>query len=137
MKSIALGLLLLGAIYSGLAQEIPIKIVFDVTSPNEKVHQAAIRHAKAMAKAYPNSQFEVVVYSGAIDMVLDGKSSVQEDIESLADHANVKIVVCQGTMKRYKVDQSQIITGVESVEDGIVEIVERQNEGWGYIKEAL
>ncbi len=137
MKSIALGILLLGVVYSGIAQEVPIKIVFDVTSSNEKVHQAAIRHAKAMSKAYPNSQFEVVVYSGAIDMVLKGKSSVQDDIESLADNDNVKIVVCQGTMKRYNVDMSQIIDGVGSVEDGILEIVERQQQGWGYIKEAL
>jgi uncharacterized protein len=39
-------------------------------------------------------------------------------------------------MKRYKVNESQLIVGVEIVPDGILEIVQRQAEGWGYIKEA-
>ena len=58
------------------AQEKPVKIVFDVTSSNTDVHKSAVRHVKAMSEAYPNSKFEVVMYSGAMDMVLKDKSSV-------------------------------------------------------------
>ena len=117
-----------------LAQENPIKIVFDVTSSDEKVHQAAIRHAKAMSNAYPQSQFEVVVYSGAMNMVLKGKSSVQSEIEGLPGNATV--VVCEGTMKRHQANSSDLIDGVGTVPDGIMEIVSKQSEGWGYIKES-
>jgi intracellular sulfur oxidation DsrE/DsrF family protein len=39
-------------------------------------------------------------------------------------------------MKRHKVDVSQLIPGVTTVPDGILEIIKRQSEGWGYIKEA-
>ena len=118
------------------AQEKPVKIVFDVTSSNVKVHGAAVRHVKAMAKAYPDSKFEVVMYSGAIDMVLKEKSSVAYDMEVLTKNKNVSFVVCEGTMKRHKIDKSQLISGVTTVPDGILEIVERQAEGWGYIKES-
>ena len=117
------------------AQEKPVKIVFDVTSNDTAVHKSAMRHVKAMSEAYPNSKFEVVMYSGAMDMVLKGKSSVEEDMEALAKKDNVKFVICEGTMKRHKVDKSQIILGVESVPDGILEIIEKQQEGYGYIKE--
>jgi len=117
------------------AQEKPVKIVFDVTSNDTAVHKSAMRHVKAMSEAYPNSKFEVVMYSGAMDMVLKGKSSVEEDMEALAKKDNVKFVICEGTMKRHKVDKSQIIPGVESVPDGILEIIEKQQEGYGYIKE--
>jgi len=116
-------------------QEKPVKIVFDVTSSNTAVHKSAMRHVKAMSEAYPTSKFEVVMYSGAMDMVLKDKSSVEEDMEALAKKDNVKFVICEGTMKRHNVDKSQIISGVESVPDGIIEIIERQQEGWGYIKE--
>jgi intracellular sulfur oxidation DsrE/DsrF family protein len=39
-------------------------------------------------------------------------------------------------MKRYQVDVSQLIPGVTTVPDGILQIIKRQAEGWGYIKEA-
>ena len=65
-------------------EEKPVKIVFDVTSNDAKVHQAAIRHVKFMSQAYENAEFEVVMYSGAKDMFLKETSSVAEDLEALA-----------------------------------------------------
>ena len=118
------------------AQENPVKIVFDVTSQNTKVHESTIRHVKAMSNAYPDSKFEVVMYSGAMDMVLKDKSAVAEDVEMLAKKDNIDFVICQGTMKRHEVDSTQLIKGVRSVPDGILEIIEKQKEGWGYIKES-
>ncbi|WP_298238808.1 DsrE family protein [uncultured Algibacter sp.] len=117
------------------SQEEPVKIVFDVTSNNTSVHKSTVRHVKAMSAAYPNSQFEVVMYSGAMEMVLKEKSVVAEDIANLIQKNNVDFVICEGTMKRHKAEASDIIEGVRSVPDGILEIVTKQNEGWGYIKE--
>jgi hypothetical protein len=119
------------------AQEKPVKIVFDVTSDNTKVHGSTMRHVQLMSQAYPDSKFEVVMYSGAIDMVLKEKSTIATDMETLiANNKNVSFVICEGTMKRHKIDASQLIPGVISVPDGILEIIMRQAEGWGYIKEA-
>jgi len=136
MKKTAILILSLFMMTNLTAQEKPVKIVFDVTSSNVKVHGAAVRHVKGMSKAYPDSKFEVVMYSGAINMVLKDKSSVAVDMEALAKNKNVSFVVCEGTMKRYKIEKSQLISGVTTVPDGILEIVERQAEGWGYIKES-
>ncbi len=118
------------------AQDNPVKIVFDVTSSNTNVHGAAVRHAKLMSQAYPDSQFEVVIYSGALAMALKDKSSVYSDMEELLANKNVSVVVCQGTMAREKATMDDLIPGVTSVPDGILEIIKRQKEGWGYIKEA-
>ena len=117
------------------AQEKPVKIVFDVTSDNVKVHQSAIRHVKAMSKAYPDSEFEVVMYSGSMDMALKDKSSVAEDMKELAQNKNVSFKVCEGTMKRHNISATDLIPGVGTVPDGILEIINKQEEGWGYIKE--
>ena len=119
-----------------VAQENPVKIVFDVTSADEGVHQTAMRHIKMMSAAYPDSEFELVVYSGAINMVTDGKSSVQDDIIALSENDNVQIKVCEGTMKRKGITTNELLPGVGTVPDGILEIVTKQGQGWGYIKEA-
>lgn len=118
-----------------MAQTKPVKIVFDVTSNSEETHQSTLRHVTMMAEAYPGSEFEVVIYGGALPMVLKNDSSVSKEILSFKDHENVSFKVCEGTMKRYQVDKTQLLSGVETVEDGILEIVTKQSEGWGYIKE--
>jgi intracellular sulfur oxidation DsrE/DsrF family protein len=117
------------------AQEKPVKIVFDVTSSNASVHKSAIRHVKAMSEAYPDSKFEIVVYRVAKEMLLKDKSEVAEDLSILTTHNNIDFVMCEGTMKRHKIDASDLMDGVRSVPDGILEIVQKQSEGWGYIKE--
>jgi len=135
MKKYILLVITLVLTFNISAQENPVKIVFDVTSSDVNVHQAAVRHVKMMSRAYPDSEFEVVMYSGSIDMVLKDKSSVAEDMEELAKNDNISFVVCQGTMKRHKISEDQIIPGVKQVPDGILEIINKQQEGWGYIKE--
>ena len=119
-----------------VAQEKPVKIVFDVTSGDEGVHSSTMRHVKAMSEAYPKSQFEVVMYSGSLNMALKNKSSVEQDMADLAKKDNISFVMCEGTLKRHKVDKSELIDGVKTVPDGILEIINKQKKGWGYIKES-
>ena len=114
----------------------PVKVVFDVTSKDEATHQAVVRHATMMADAYPDSEFAVVVYGGALPMLLKNQSTVSEEILKFTDSPNVSFIVCEGTMKRYKVEKSQLLPGIKTVPDGILEIVLKQADGWGYIKEA-
>ena len=118
------------------AQTKPVKIVFDVTSSDTLTHQAVLRHVSSMAAAYPQSVFEVVVYGSAMPMFVKGKSTVSNAIQKLESNPNVSFKVCEQTMARYKVDKSQLVGNVGTVPDGILEIVNKQAEGWGYIKEA-
>ena len=130
-------LLLLGLLLSiaAISQTQPVKIVFDVTSGDPSVHQSAMRHISMMSNQYPDSEFEMVIYSSALDMVLKEKSSVSKDLEDLAKKENVSFKVCQMTLDRYKLTTANLIPGVGSVPDGILEIVMKQKQGWGYSKE--
>jgi intracellular sulfur oxidation DsrE/DsrF family protein len=118
------------------AQTKPVKIVFDVTSADPATHQSTMRHVKSMASNYPDSDFEVVLYSGSIDMVLKEKSTVADEIISFAGNDHVSFKVCAMTLKRKEIDKSELLVNVEVIPDGILEIVTRQSEGWGYIKES-
>ena len=136
MKRFTLLSVLLAGFAIGLqAQSNQYKVVFDITSKDSSDHKAVLRHAAGMADSYKGSDVEVVVYGGAITMVLKDKSIAASDVEKLAT-SNVKIKVCAVTMKRYNIDKSMLIPGVEVVPDAIVEIITKQGAGWGYIKEA-
>ena len=129
-------LLLLGLSAIGYGQTKPVKIVFDVTSKDTLTHQAVLRHINGMASAYPNSSFEVVVYGAAVSMFQKEKSTVSKEIATASSQKNVSFVVCEQAMKRHNIDKSQLLPGIVMVPDGIMEIVMKQGEGWGYIKEA-
>ena len=118
------------------SQEKTFNVVFDVTSSNVKTHQIAVRHVELMSSSYPNSKFEVVLYGGSIEMALDKKSSVRQSILALSQKDNVDFVICEASMRKHKVIKSDLVKGFKTVPDGILEIVEKQIQGWGYIKEA-
>ena len=121
--------------FVAIAQTNPVRIVFDITSKDTLAHQGALRHVTMMSKAYPQSTFEVVIYGSALQMVVKGKSTIEKDLTTFAGNKNVSFKVCAATMKRNNVDKGQLVTGVEVVPDAIMEIVTKQGEGWGYIKE--
>lgn len=132
-------LLILFAMMSGLtlsAQSEAVKVVFDVTSADENTQGAALRHLKLMNDSYPDSEFELVIYGKALPMVLKEKSPFAENIQAFLGNDRVSIKVCEITLKRKEIDKDQLLPGVETVPDAIMEIVKRQSEGWGYIKES-
>lgn len=129
-------LLLFIAPLTTLAQKKPLRIVFDVTSKDTLTHQAVLRHVKGMAAAYPDAALEVVIYGGAWPMVVKGKTSSGAVVEELAQAKNVAFKICGITMERFKVGKNDLVSGVEVVPDAIIQIVTRQGEGWGYIKES-
>jgi hypothetical protein len=136
MKTLLLMVFLGGISHVVNGQTKPVKILFDVTSKDSLTHQAVLRHVKGMSSTYANSNFEVVVYGGAIPMLLKDKSTVSDAIQSVSANKNVTFAVCAETMRRQNIDKSQLVPGVIVVPDAIMEIVTKQGEGWGYIKEA-
>lgn len=117
------------------SQDQAVKVLFDVTSSSEKVQEAAVRHADMMSQYYSNSEFEVVIYGGASAMAVQGKSTVADRIASMAERENVKVFLCQGTMKRKGIKEEELLPGIGTVPDAIMELALKQQQGWSYIKE--
>ncbi len=135
MKSWLSLVLMVVAVTVTTAQDPSVNILFDVTSSDVKVQEAAVRHVKMMSAAYPNSKFEVVMYGGSSQMAIKGKSTVEEQLQELVGRDNVSFVMCEGTLKRKEIDKADLIEGIGTVPDGIMELVTKQQQGWGYIKE--
>ena len=116
------------------AQNNAYKVVFDITSSDSTDHQSLIRWLNGISKSNPNAKMEVVFYGKSLPMVTIGKSVVAEEVQKLAKNKNISFRVCEMALKRYQLTKSDLLPGVETVPDGIAEIVQRQTEGWGYIK---
>ena len=112
----------------------PYKVVFDLTSADPLDQQAVIRWIKEISAVNPKTEMEVVMYGRGLDLVVSGKTAMASDVSEAMTTAHAKFNVCAIAMKNQKVDTSQLLPNVQTVPDGIGEIVGKQNAGWGYIK---
>lgn len=119
--------------YVAVAQK-DYRVVFDFTSKDTTDQRAVIRWLDGISKGNPNARLEVVMYGQGLDLVTQGKSYVSADVIRLAANKNISFRVCEVAMKNHNIDKSQLLQGVETVPDGIYEVISRQREGWGYIK---
>ena len=110
------------------------KVVFDLTSKDSLDQQAVIRWLREIVKTSPDAKMEVVMYAKGVNMVVKDKSSVAEAVTELATNKNISFKVCAVALKNQGIDKSQLLPGVQTVPDGIYEIITKQREGWGYIK---
>jgi len=112
------------------------KVVLDLTSGDSISQQTAVRWVSEITKAEPTAQVEVVMFGKGLPLAIKDKSAVADAVTSLATNKNVAFKVCSVAMANQKVDKSQLLPGVQTVPDGIYEIISKQHEGWGYIKVA-
>jgi intracellular sulfur oxidation DsrE/DsrF family protein len=117
------------------AQKVPYNVVFDVTTGDTIVHRMVTRWVSEIINEDPTANVEVVFYAKSLDMIT-GKSTVTDSIVKYAAMKNVKFRVCEVAMKNNHVEKSMLLPGVETVPDGIYEIVKKQHDGWAYIKAA-
>ena len=135
MKKIFLiAALLVGNILQSAAQQKPFNIVFDLTTSDTATHQRVIRWINGILASHPDAKMEVVFYGKALDMIVKDKSTVAGDVIKLGTEKKVTFAVCEHAMKVSNIDKNQLLNGVTTVPDALIELVTKQAEGYGYIK---
>ena len=79
-----------------------------------------------------NVDVEIVAYGPGIGM-LKSDSVVGNRIEE-AVKAGVKVVACENTMRGQKLTPVDMLSGIGYVGAGVVELMQRQQQGWAYIR---
>ena len=121
----------------GLAQarqEHPYRVVFDLTSRDTLEQRAVLRWIREVSTSSPDAQMEVVMYAKGFELVMPERSAYIAEVREAMRRPNVSFKVCAIALKNNNVAQGQLLPGVATVPDGIREIVEKQQDHWGYIK---
>jgi intracellular sulfur oxidation DsrE/DsrF family protein len=111
----------------------PHRIIMQLTSGDTLVHKNLMKQFKNMKEAAPTMQIEVVCHGPGMDMLMSDRSIVQPKLEEFAAQGIV-FLACENTIKERKLDRSKVIPEAGYVKAGIIHIVERQEDGWSYIK---
>ena len=133
-KIIVIALVLLVYNSSASCQNVPYNVVFDITNNEPAIQQRMIVLIKEIISASPDAKVEVVFYGNSIAVIDKNKSAVSDDISKLSENKQVQFRACAVAMKKHDLDETGLVRGVETVPDGIYEIVKKQAAGYGYIK---
>jgi len=135
MRKLIFLLLLLSGTTGLIAQDGPRqhRIVMQLTSGDTLVHKNLMKQFRNMKEASPTLQLEVVCHGPGMDMLMGDRSVVREKVTEYAGKGIV-FLACENTIAERKLDRSKVLPEAGYVKAGIIHIVERQEDGWSYIK---
>jgi len=119
--------------------ENPRKFVFPLTSDDEYEISHVLSSASNVMKFYGPEKCEVAIvcYSkGMVALLKKTKfrdETIKKRLRSLMTY-DVEFIACGNTMRTFQIKKSDLMDGVDVVTAGIVELIERQVDGWIYIR---
>lgn len=118
---------------STVVVEEPMKIVFQLSTGDTLAHKALMKQLGNITSVEPGVKIEVVCHGPGLDMLRKDKSTVADKINEYTQKGIV-FNACEFSMKERNVSPEQILPSAKYVKAGIVYIVNKQREGWSYIK---
>jgi len=107
------------------------QIVFSIKSANDEDINHVLSTANNVLKFYGPEKvhMRIVAYYHGIKALLKSEKDIAVRVDALMLY-NVEFVACGNTMKTKKIKEEELIDGVEIVTAGVVEMVERVQDGW-------
>lgn len=136
MKTYLLLIALLAGVFTAQAQDKAVRqhrIVMQLVSGDTLVHKGLMRQLRNMLEAAPTMQMEVVCHGPGMDLLMSDRSIVADKVQDFSGRGIV-FLACENTIKEKQLDRSMVLPVAGFVQAGIIHIVERQEDGWSYIK---
>lgn len=109
------------------------RIVFQLTTSDTLSHKALMKQLGNILTLSPTAQLEVVCHGPGLSMLVNQTSIVAKKISEFSGKG-VDFMACQFSMKERKVAKEELHSNAKIVPGGILEIVQKQEQGWSYIK---
>jgi intracellular sulfur oxidation DsrE/DsrF family protein len=110
------------------------KIVIQVSDNDTAKWNLALNNAKNIQKdvGADNVVIEIVAFGPGVNM-LKAESEVGNRINDAVD-TGVQVNACQNTMRNFKLSKEDMNARVGYVPSGVVEIMQRQQQGYAYLR---
>ena len=110
------------------------RLVLQVSDAEPAKWKLALNNARNVQQdlGAQNVEIEIVAYGPGIDMLQADSEASPGVIQAMTD--GVKVVACENTMRSRKLKREDMQGGISYVGAGVVEIMQKQREGWAYIR---
>jgi uncharacterized protein len=137
LAAVATVLTLGGAAQQSSAEPTPAmhnRVVMQVSDADPGKWNLALNNARNLQAdlGAANVEIEIVAYGPGIGMLKRDSAVASRIDEALT--SGVKIVACENTMHGQKLAPSDMLPSIGYVGAGVVEIMQRQQQGWSYLR---
>jgi uncharacterized protein len=110
------------------------RVVMQVSDGDAAKWNLALNNARNLQTdlGAANVDIEIVAYGPGIGM-LKSDSTVGNRVDE-AVGSGVKVMACENTMRGQKLTKADMLPTVSYVPAGVVEIMQKQQQGWAYIR---
>lgn len=130
------GLMLLGTLALPVTAQAgdKSKMVIQVSDNDTAKWNLALNNANNIQKdlGKDNVELEIVAYGPGINM-LKADSEVGNRVAEAVD-SGVKVMACQNTMRKQKLNKEDMLSSVGFVPSGVVEIMQKQQQNYTYLR---
>jgi intracellular sulfur oxidation DsrE/DsrF family protein len=110
------------------------RLVLQVSDDGEKKWNAVLNNVRNIQAdlGRANIDIEVVAYGAGLGMLKADSLVANRVEEAMAE--GVRFVACGNTMKTQKLTKDDMIDRIDYAQAGIVRLMQRQQQGWSYIR---
>ncbi|HEX5863655.1 MAG TPA: DsrE family protein [Casimicrobiaceae bacterium] len=110
------------------------KVVIQVSDGDQAKWNLALNNARNIQAdlGAANVDIEIVAYGPGIGMLKLDSPVANRVGEATA--AGVKVIACENTMNGQKLVRGDMLGSIGYVNAGVVEIMQRQQQGWSYLR---
>jgi intracellular sulfur oxidation DsrE/DsrF family protein len=112
------------------------RVVMHVNSGDEKVQRGALNNIRHLFQEVGRDglQLELVVHGAGLALFTKQTTRFGQELIRLKADYGVNYTACSNTMKAMKVTRDDLIGEVGDTVPAMVRLMERQEQGWAYIK---
>ena len=110
------------------------KLIIQVSDPDPKKWGLALNNAKNVQTDLGKDQveIEIVAYGPGIGMLKMDSEVGPRVAEAMGD--GVKVIACENTMTNQKISRDDMLPKIGYVKAGVVEIMQKQQQGYAYVR---
>ena len=116
------------------AQGKQYKIIFDIASSDTADQSGVIRQANNVLRNSPGSNVEIVFHGKAIYALVKSATPFKDRLDDLVNNKGVILAACNNSLNRYNLTREDVIPSAIVVPVAIIELADKQEKGWSYIK---
>ncbi len=115
---------------------LPHRVVLHLNSGDEKVQRGALNNVKNLYQEFsPETlRVELVVHGAGLPLLIKQGTLFAAELTELRHAYGVNYTACSNTMKTMKVTREDLIDEVGDTVPAMVRLLQRQEQGWAYIK---
>ncbi len=110
-----------------------LQAVIHVNFADSERQKHGLKNVANILKQEKGAEIVVVCHGGGIGLLVRDKSEHADEVARLIKEG-VRFVACENTLRDKSIPKETLIPGVTTTPSGAVEVIRKQQEGFGYFK---